>query len=130
MSNEQRIIATASSGEAVTGLSLLVAPSLVAGLLLGAEPMGIALVISRVAGIALISLGIACWPNRDARASDKPCIGLLIYSSLTALVLAQFGIAGPTSGILLWPVILLHFIFAVLLAWVWSRRRTGKTTEG
>ena len=50
----------------LTGPGLVVDPSLVVRLLLGAEPSGSGLPMSRVAGIALLALGLACWPDRDA----------------------------------------------------------------
>ena len=130
MNNNQRIMAVACAAEAGTGLGLLVVPSLVVGLLLGSGPLGIAIVISRVAGIALIALAIACWPDAGATGSAKPYIGMLTYNALAALVLAQVGLAGATSGILLWPVALLHLILAVLLAWAWSDERRARATQG
>ena len=53
----------AAVGEAATGLALLIVPSLVGQLLLGAELTGVAMPVARVAGIALIALGVACWPG-------------------------------------------------------------------
>ena len=41
---------------------------------------------------------------------------MLIYSGAVALFLAYVGFAGSSSGMLLWPVVALHAIFAVLLA--------------
>ena len=64
-----RVIVLAAVGEAVTGLALLIVPSLVGQLLFGAELNGVALAVARVAGIALIALGIACWPG-------PPLVGL------------------------------------------------------
>ena len=56
-------LAFAAIGEAATGLALLIAPSLVGQLLLGEQLSGVAMPVARVAGIALIALGIACWPG-------------------------------------------------------------------
>ena len=49
--------------EAATGLALIIAPSLVGRLLLGAESTGVAIPVARVLGIALIGLGVTCWPG-------------------------------------------------------------------
>ena len=49
----------AAVGEAATGLALLIVPSLVGQLLLGQELAGVAVAVARVAGIALIGLGVA-----------------------------------------------------------------------
>ena len=87
----RRVLALAAVGEIATGLALLVVPSLVGRLLLGEELAGVAIPVARVAGIALIGLGIACWPG-------TPLIGMLIYSTAVALYLAYVGFAGGSAG--------------------------------
>ena len=67
MKGMNRLLAFTTMAKAVTGLALIVAPSLVGRLLLGVELAGVAVVVARVAGIALIALGAACWPGRTAR---------------------------------------------------------------
>ncbi|MBR1279095.1 hypothetical protein [Bradyrhizobium sp. AUGA SZCCT0283] len=101
-------LAFAAVGEAITGLALLIAPSLVGQLLLGEQLAGVALPVARVSGIALIALGIACWPG-------PPLLGMLTYSALVTLFLAYLGFAGGLSGVLLWPAVILHAILTVLL---------------
>ncbi len=103
-----KVLVLAAMGEATTGLALVIAPSLVGRWLLGAEFTGIAMTIARVAGIALIGLGIACWPG-------PPRVGLLTYSAAAALYLAYLGVTGRSTGILLWPAVVLHVIFTALL---------------
>jgi len=98
----------AAIGEAATGAALLLVPSLVGQVLLGAELSGIAVTVARVAGIALIGLGVACWPG-------PPRIGMLIYSTAVALYLAYVGVSGDSSGMLLWPAVVLHAIIVALL---------------
>ena len=51
--------------EAATGLALMAVPSVVVRLLLGSEISGASVPLGRVAGLGLLSLGIACWPLRD-----------------------------------------------------------------
>jgi hypothetical protein len=51
------VLVLAAVSEAVTGIALLIVPSLVGQLLLGAELAGIAVPVARVTGIALIALG-------------------------------------------------------------------------
>jgi hypothetical protein len=99
----------AAVSEAVTGLALLVVPSLVGRLLLGDELTGIAIPVARVAGIALIALGIACWPG-------PPLFGMLLYGTVVTLYLAYLGLAGGFTGVLLWPAVVLHAILTALLA--------------
>jgi hypothetical protein len=101
--------------EAITGLALLVSPSLVTGLLLGREAPGVAQLVCRVAGIALIALAVACWPITTWAAGRGPICGLLIYNVLTALLLAEIGMAGDTVGLLLWPAVVGHVFLAIML---------------
>jgi hypothetical protein len=93
--------------EAATGLALLVAPPLVGRLLLGAELTGVALPVAGVLGIALIALGIACWPG------CTPLIGMLTYSGAVTLYLGYVGFAGGFGGIFLWPAVILHAAMTV-----------------
>lgn len=101
-------LAFAAIGESVTGLALLIAPSLVGQLLLGEQLVGLAVPLARVSGIALISLGIACWPG-------SPLLGMLTYSAMVTLYLAYLGFVVGSSGILLWPAVILHAILTALL---------------
>ena len=102
------LLALAAVGEAATGVGLLIVPALVGKLLLGVELDGIALVVARVAGVALIALALACWPG-------PPWLGMLIYSAALTLYLAYLGLSGGSNGILLWPAVLLHLILTALL---------------
>jgi hypothetical protein len=101
-------LAFAAVAEAATGLALLIVPSLVGQLLLGEQLAGVALAVARVAGVALIALGIACWPG-------PPLVGMLTYSAFVTLYLAYLGFAGGLTGVLLWPAVVLHVILTALL---------------
>ncbi len=105
----KRVLIFAAVGETGTGLALLIVPSLVGRLLLGEGLTGIAIPVARVAGIALIALGVACWPG-------PPRVGMLIYSAAVTLYLAYVGFAGGLTGTLLWPAVGLHVILTALLA--------------
>jgi hypothetical protein len=95
--------------EAATGAALLIVPSLVGRLLFGEELTGVAIPVARVTGIALIALGVACWPG-------PPLVGMLTYSAAVTLYLAYVGFAGGLTGILLWPAVVLHAILTAILA--------------
>jgi hypothetical protein len=99
----------AAIGEAATGLALLVVPSLVGRLLLGEDLAGIAIPVARVAGIALVALGVACWPG------STPRLGMLVYGAGVTLYLAWLGFVGM-GGLLLWPAVVLHAVLTALLA--------------
>jgi hypothetical protein len=114
------VLAFAAVSEAATGLALLTVPSLVGQLLLGTELTGVAATVARVAGIALIALGVACWPG-------TPLVGMLAYSAAVTLYLAYVGFAEGLSGALLWPAVVLHAILTALLARALVRASETKT---
>jgi hypothetical protein len=120
----KRALTFAAVAEIATGAALLIAPSLVGWLLLGEELSGIAILVARVAGIALVALGIACWPG-------PPLVGMLIYSTVVALYLAYLGLADGLTGTLLWPAVALHAILSVLLGrnWLVGDQRSGKVSD-
>ena len=95
--------------EAATGAALLIAPSVVGRLLFGEDFTGVGISVARVTGIALVALGVACWPGRTALG------GMLVYSAAVTLYLAYVGFAGGFAGILLWPVVVVHLILTALL---------------
>jgi hypothetical protein len=104
-------------GEIATGLALLLHPALVVRLLLGAEIAGAGVIASRVAGLALIALGIACWPGCAAQR------GMLTYSAIAAAYLFYLAVRGEWAGPLLWPAVALHAVLTLLLARSWLANR-------
>jgi hypothetical protein len=116
----QWVLIFAAVGEVSTGLALLILPGLVGRLLLGEPLTGIAIPVAGVAGIALIALGVACWPG-------TPLAGMLLYSAAVTLYLAWLGFSGSSSGILLWPAVVLHAILTALLALASVGGREAKT---
>jgi len=79
---EKRVLVFAALAQVLTGAVLLLYPPVVAKLLFGADSAGVGLVLSRVAGIALIALDVACWPYG---AASRALCGMLTYSSLATL---------------------------------------------
>ena len=98
--------------EILTGLALVLAPTLVGSALLGQDLVGLAVVVGRVAGIALVALGVACWPG-------PPLLGMVIYGAGVAFYLALVGFSGGMTGPALWPAVGLHVILTILLARDW-----------
>jgi hypothetical protein len=108
MNAMKAVLVFAAVGEIATGIALLVVPSLTGQLLLGTELAGVTVIVARVAGIAPIALGIACWPG-------TPLAGMLLYSAAVTLYLAYVGYADGMTGVLLWPAVVLHAILTALL---------------
>jgi hypothetical protein len=112
----KKVLVLAAAAEFMTGLALLLVPSLVGWLLFGQELAGLGVLAGRVAGIALMALSIACWPG-------PPLAGMLIYSAGVAAYLAIVGLEGGLTGVVLWPAVVLHVILTALLAWAAYRSK-------
>jgi len=114
--------------EAGTGLALVLAPSVVASVLLGAAlETPAATTVARVAGAALLAVGLAGWLARnDGRALVA---ALLLYNIAAVVVLTHAGLGLHLSGIGLWPAVGLHTVLAVWCAACLSRPRTNCTTQ-
>jgi len=102
--------------ELATGIGLLLIPSSITELLLGDSPGSEAsLTVTRVAGLALISIGLICWLERAGNRGSHGAgllIGLLVYNGAVPVLLVNAYAAG-TGGIGLWPVVVLHLLFAI-----------------
>jgi hypothetical protein len=107
----KKVLTVAAVAEVATGVALLIVPSLIGRLLFGEEFTGIVISVARVLGIALIALGVCCWPGSAA------LCGMLTYSALVTLYLLFLAIRGEWVGPLLWPVVALHGILSALLSW-------------
>ena len=103
--------------ETITGVALIVEPSPPLSLLLGAAldtPVG--LVVARVAGAALLALGIACGLARDdgrSVAAHGMVAAMLLYNVAAVTVLLYAALGLNLSAIGLWPAVLLHLALAV-----------------
>ena len=102
------ILKIAAVVEIATGLALLFVPALFAQQLLGENPTALAIIVGRVTGVALVGLGIACWPG------PAP-LGMFVYSTRVMAYLAYLGLAG-TAGRMLWPAVILHIVLSAFLA--------------
>jgi hypothetical protein len=127
----KKLLALAAAGEAAMGLVLLVYPPIVVRLLFNDQIAGAGIVMSRMAGIALIALGLACWPGSEATGIPTRALrAMLCYSLLATLYLAYLGICGEWVGVLLWPAVAIHTILTSLLTRAWFKdQRTKGSSE-
>ena len=121
------ILAFAAIVEVGTGLALMIDPAILVWLLMGADVAGVAILLGRCFGIALVALGLACWPSGQRGESSSPAFrAMLTYNTLIALYLAYLRVVGHQGGLLLWPAVLLHALVALLLIWMWRTERRTK----
>ena len=103
--------------ETATGIGLVAVPSVVVRLLLGSPlDTSAAVMLARVAGAALLALGVACWLARDdtqSRATRGLVVAMLIYNIAATALLAFAGIGLGLHGIALWPAVVLHAAMAI-----------------
>ena len=122
----KKILILAAVIEAATGLVLLVYPPIVVSLLFGVAIEGAGVTMSRLAGMALLALGVACWPDNQAY---RALYGMLTFGTLAMLYLAYIGMVGA-SGILLWPAVAAHAALSLLLVRAWWKERTSDHSFG
>ncbi len=115
----KKLLLFAAVSEGTLGLILLVYPPIVIRLLFGVEVAGPGVWISRFAGIAVIGLVVACWPDSNP---VRAFYGMSTYSTLAMVYLAYVGLNGG-MGILLWPAVAVHLGLSVLLVRVWWNGR-------
>ncbi len=115
----KKLLILAGVLEIITGVALMVVPALVGRLLLGAELTGVSIVVARAASIALLALGVACWPG-------TPLCGMLTYNALATAYFTCLAIHGTWAGPLLWPAAGLHAVLSIFLgrAWLINKKST------
>jgi hypothetical protein len=123
MSQPKNLIWAMTVLELLAGLGLLLVPGFALGALLGtADPAAETLGISRLAGVALIALGVMAHSGREGGPSWWLLAGLLVYNAGAAVVLAYVGAGLGLAGPLLWPAVILH---AGLTIWTLISLRTS-----
>ena len=124
------ILGFAAIAEVGTGLLLVIDPVIVVWLLMGVDVAGVGILLGRCFGIALIALGLACWPSGPRAPIKSPAFrAMLTYNALIALYLAYLRVVGHQGGLFLWPAVLLHALVALLLIWMWRRYERAKTAN-
>jgi hypothetical protein len=112
------LLSVTAAVEAATGVALIIYPKAVASLLLAADLGTAGIAVGRVAGIALFSLGLACWMSRKVANKSPVLVAILTYNLLVTMYLASVGFAGELVGILLWPAIAIHGVLTLLFVYV------------
>lgn len=104
--------------ETMTGVALMLSPSVPADLLVGASLDTPAVsAVARVTGAAMLSLGLACWlARRDGESTAGRAVlsAMLLYNVTVVAVLVHASLALAVTAVLLWPAVGGH---TALAAW-------------
>jgi hypothetical protein len=118
-----------SGVELLAGLAIAVFPSKVVWFLFGAPletPGGV--LLGRFAGVALLTLGIACWfagQDSQSRAAAGLIAALLFYDASVVAIFLFARLSIGIAGIALWPAIMVHSALGI-----WSAVCLGKAQPG
>jgi hypothetical protein len=122
MSQQKSLVWAMTVLELLAGLGLLLVPGFALDALLGTlNPAAETLGVSRLAGVALIAIGVMCHSGHRSPLSWWVLAGMLVYNAGAAAVLAFIGAELGLAGPLLWPAVILH---AGLTIWVLISLRT------
>ena len=110
-------LAVIASVEASIGLALLFLPSVPFALLLGLESATVeAIFVGRIAGVALLAIGVASWMARKDELNPSLSgllVGILIYNTAVTILLLYAGAVLKMTGVMLWPTVVFHALLAV-----------------
>jgi hypothetical protein len=101
--------------ETATGVAPALVPQAVATVLLDSPldtPAGI--LVGRVAGVALVALGLACWQSRldEPGRGSAGMIGPMLVYNLAVAALLGYGWTLGLAGIGLWLAVMAHVLLA------------------
>ena len=103
--------------EAAMGFGIIVIPCAVVRLLLGSPlDTSAAVTLGRVAGAALLALGVACWlAQYDAQscAARGLVSAMVLYNLGAVVILGAAGIRSQPVGMALWPAVVLHAVMTI-----------------
>jgi hypothetical protein len=121
--NRKLLFLVTAAIEAGTGLLLLVVPAVPLALLLGStEAAPETLLVGRVTGAALFTIGVSCWLAREDKGSPAQrgvLVGILVYDAAAALLLVYAGAVLKMAGLALWPAVTLHVLLAAWCVVEW-----------
>ncbi len=120
------LLSVTALGEGGIGFLLLAWPPVPMVLLLGVDQASSEVAFfARIAGAALVALGVACWMGRnDHPAPDGLLLSVLSYDVAATAILGYTGWFLGLVGIALWPAVVLHAVLAVwCVGCFWAKPR-------
>jgi hypothetical protein len=120
------LLVVSAAVEIGAGVALLTTPLVIVELLIGGTlDSPTALAVARLAGAALVTLGLVCWfASRDSqsRAASGVVAALLFYNTMAVGILLYVRLGLGETGVGTWPAIVLH---AALAIWCLACIRSG-----
>lgn len=116
-----QLMHAAAGLEVLTGLTLILMPSLLAYLLFGSGLNAAGEATGRICGFVMLCLAVGCLPRAGEIGRQQPLVPLIALSWLATAFLVLTGLIGANVGLLLWPAAVLHLILALLLTWTWAK---------
>lgn len=113
---EEVSIRIAAWFEIIVGASFIFILNGQSQFIFGAATDGAGVHFARLAGIALISIGIACMPSKIAGTNKTAVRGLLIFNIGVTILFAWVALTTAFRGVILWPVVIVHAVIAIALA--------------
>lgn len=120
----KNLLIVAGVVECLAGLALILAPGATSTLLLGEGLNGAGLLIARIGGLGLFSLGIACWGAKTETGGtlrSGTLKAIILYNAGAGLLLVASAATGAATGMVIWGAGAFHVSLA--LAFVASLRR-------
>ena len=106
------LFAVAALGELGVGLAALGFPEAVAEFLLAAPIEGVGAVLARMAGIAVVALGLTWWLARGDLAERLPCLapGFIGYNLGVGLLFLSYALGADRPVPVPWLIAELHLL--------------------
>ena len=123
---QRMLLAIAAVIETLAGLGLILMPDATMQLLFGGRPDGVGMMMGRVAGVALLALGVACWGARGDSGGEARAVtvrAITLYNAGAGALLVLFAITGQAAGLGAWSAGLFHLALAA--GFLASQRRLG-----
>ena len=120
MRSRGKLFLTVALIEVPTGLALLIFPALLFWILFGIQDASPEVfVVSRIAGVAIFSVGVASLLARN-EGDNSSHHGLLwqvfVFNAGAGFVISWTGLMTQFVGIALWPVAAIHILIAIWCA--------------
>jgi hypothetical protein len=116
--------------EALTGMGLIFLPARVVSLISGFSLTGgNAIIMSMVAGAAILSVALLSWLSRKDVHALMTVRVLLFYNSVIFVIFLYGAVSHDLKGPVLWLVLIFHFIQTIAAIFIMRLQKADKNTR-